>query len=426
MILSALLAVASCVQEPAWAQAPISYGTRATTDPIALFDAQLGSGERTLRPDGKPLTIEAVLAALNVPVSSQVTVFSSASLQARRITPERPRALYFNDDVYIGFVPGGRLIEVAAIDPVEGIAFYTLNRRAKEPRFQRETHRCLQCHAPSQSGGLPAHLLRSLHPEPNGEPRFGAGSTYVDPTTPYEDRWGGWYVTGHTGEMAHIGNQFLAEDQKQLSPQAGRHLSLAKLCDSSAFPTDTSDIVALLVLEHQTQVQNALVWGGYEARRALDYQRALNEALGEPEGTPVGSTTSRLRSATTKIVDALIGVGEAPLPCPVGRRSGFAADFQEAGRQDPQGRSLRDLDLQTRLFRYPMSYAIDSVAAKSLPGPLRDLVWTRLGELFLAPLREEDREKYGPYLNAENQAAVREILLATMGADLPPAWQREQ
>jgi hypothetical protein len=216
--------------------------------------------------------------------------------------------------------------------------------------------------------------------------------------------------------MEHLGNQTLASDQKRLTPHSGRHRSLAKLCDSQAFPTDTSDIVALLVLEHQTHVQNALVAASYEARRALEYQRILNDALEEPEGTPVASTTSRLNSATTRIIDALIGIDEAPLPGAIGKRSPFAAAFQAAATRDPKGRSLRDLDLETKLFRYPLSYAIDSIAAKSLPEPLSERVWQRLTDLFCRPLRPDDLAKYGAYIDAEGQTAVREILEAS-GAD---------
>lgn len=410
MVLTALLALAALAQQPAWSQPPISYGETQSRDTVARLDAAIGAGEVLLRPDGEPLRIETLLDALDVPRESQMTVFSSASLQARRITPERPRAVYFNDDVYIGYVPGGRYVEAIATDEHEGLVFYTLDRRTEEPRFKRETHRCLQCHAPSHTGSMPAHLMRSLTPKANGDPDFAAGSTYVDPSTPFEKRWGGWYVTGSVGELAHIGNKRLVEGERELVPTARRYRSLAGLCDTTHYPVDTSDVVALLVLEHQTHVQNALVLAAYEARRALEYQRALNEALGEAPDAPVSSTTTRLDSATKRVVDALVGVNEIALPGPVGQRSPFAKVFESKGLQDEEGRSLRQLDLQTRVFRWPLSYAIHSTAMKTLPPVLRDRVWTRLGELFAGPLTGDDLAAYGKVIDAEKQQAVRAII----------------
>ena len=416
MVLSFVLAVAAIAQQPAWSQPPISYGETASRDAVARLDAALGAGKISLRPDGEPLRIEAILDALDVPRESQMTVFSSASLQARRITPERPRAVYFSDDVYIGYVPGGRFVELIATDEHEGLVFYTLNRRDEEPRFQRETHRCLQCHAASHTGGMPAHLMRSLTPKANGDPDFAAGSTYVDPSTPFGKRWGGWYVTGSVGELAHLGNKRLGEGEKELVPTARRYRSLAGLCDTAHYPVDTSDVVAFLVLEHQTHVQNALVLASYEARRALEYQRALNEALGEAPDAPVSSTTTRLDTATQRIVDALVGVNEVALPGPVGQRSPFVEVFESRGIWDDQGRSLRQFDLESRLFRYPLSYAIHSTAMKTLPPTLQERVWKRLGELFCRPLEGDDLAAYGAVICAEKQQAVRAIVKSTFEA----------
>lgn len=408
----------SITQGPAWAQPPLSYGESEPTDVVAQLNAFLAEGTSKALPSDQPATIEAVLEALSIPASSQVAVFSGTSMQARRITPARPRTLYFNDDVYVGFVPGGGLIEVIAIDPNEGMNFYSLDRRAKTPRFQRETDRCLQCHAPSRNGGLPALLLRSVHPHPTGEPNFGGGSSYVDPTTPFEKRWGGWYVTGDAGDMRHIGNRTLQGEAERLVPASTPHKSLGELCRTTPYPAATSDIVALLVLEHQVHVHNAIAWGAYEARRAIDYQRVLNKALGEPAEAPVQSSESRLNAATERIVDALIGLGEVPLPDSVGERSRFAREFQARGVRDDAGRSLRDLNLKTRVFQYPMSFLVDSEAMRNLPEPLSIRVWARLAELFGAALGPADATRYGSLLDAEARTAVREILRATVPGKL--------
>ncbi|MEM8710460.1 MAG: hypothetical protein AAGG01_05875 [Planctomycetota bacterium] len=424
MAVSILLVSAACLapaQGPLWAEAPLLYGEAQSQDAIARLDASLAAGEVSLRPDGEPFAIERLLDALEVPHVSQTAVFSSASLQAKRITEERPRAVYFNDDVYIGFVPGGRFVEAIATDAHEGPVFYSLDRRDPQPRFKRETHRCLQCHAPSHTGGLPAHLMRSLTPGPSGAPDFGAGSNHVDPSTPFEKRWGGWYITGAVGDLEHLGNQKLAPGEEELRPSNERHRSLAGLCDTSPYPVATSDVVAVLVLEHQLHVQNEIVLAAYDARRALEYQRALNEALGDPPAHPVASSQSRLDRAAQRVVEALIGVAEMPLPGPVGTRSVFARSFQERGRRDGDGRSLRDLDLETRVFRYPLSYCVESTAMRTMPSELAERVWARLGELLGETLSPADESAYGAWLPNGRRQEAAAILRATL--DVPAAFQ---
>lgn len=414
MLTTLLLALAPA-QEPAWARPPLEYGTRPATDRVARLDADLASGARRLGADGERPTLLDVLAALEVPASSQLAVFTRSSFQAKRISPRRPRAIYFSDDVYVGFVPGGDVLELTAVDPAEGLVFYTLDRTADAPRFKRETHRCLQCHAPSRQGGLPSHLVRSLHPERSGQPRLRAGSTHVDHATPIAERWGGWYVTGDAGEMEHLGNQMLEADQERLVAATGAHADLAEVCDSASYAATTSDVVALMVMEHQTHAQNAIVLAGYEARVALDYQRALNEALGDPPGTPVASTGTRLDGAARDVVDALLFTDEPALPGPIGAGSPFTAEFEARGVRDERGRSLRDLDLRTRLFRYPVSYTIDSPAFAGLPAPLRERIWQRLDEVL------DEEAPDGPALDPVRRGAAREILRATCSS-VPAGW----
>ncbi|MEM9383285.1 MAG: hypothetical protein AAGB93_25300, partial [Planctomycetota bacterium] len=337
MLISILVALAPAA-DPAWAPTRFDDGPQPTIDRVARLDAALASGRRRLALDGEPVTLIEVLNALDVPASSQLAVFTRSSFQARRISPRRPRAIYFSDDVYVGYVPGSDVIELTAVDPTEGLVFYTLDRAAAVPRFQRETHRCLQCHAPSRNREMPAHLVRSLHPESSGQPRLRAGSTHVDHATPYAERWGGWYVTGDAGALAHLGNQVLSEGRARLEPATGAHADLAEVIDVTRYAATTSDVVALLVMEHQTHAQNAIARAGHEARSALDYQRALNEALGDPPGTPVASTGTRLDAAAREVVDALLFAGEPPLPAPIGKDSAFAEEFQSRGPRDARGR----------------------------------------------------------------------------------------
>ena len=110
-------------------------------DRVARLDADLASGARRLGADGERPPLLDVLAALEVPASSQLAVFTRSSFQAKRISPRRPRAIYFSDDVYVGFVPGGDVLELTAVDPAEGLVFYTLDRTADAPRSRPRPHR---------------------------------------------------------------------------------------------------------------------------------------------------------------------------------------------------------------------------------------------------------------------------------------------
>ncbi len=410
-MISAVLLLVAPLQSPEWSLPPIEYGKAAPTDAVTKLVQGIESGDVVIPHDGAAFSLEGLLDALGVPTSSQVTVFSRTSMQAKAITPQRPRALYFSDDVYVGYVPDGNLLEITTVDEREGLVFYSLDRRAptaeSQPQFRRETHRCLQCHATTRSAGMPAHVLRSVHADRRGEPEFGLGSVFMDPSTPYEKRWGGWFVTGNVGAMAHIGNQFSAGSRSAIEPSEKPHGNLDDLCQSEHYPTNTSDVVALLVLEHQTHAQNAIVQASFEARKALDYQRVLNEMLGEPLDTPVHSTDSRLDRAAEKVIAALMHSEEVPLPGPIGQDSPFVAAFMGSARRDSRGRSLRDMDLESRLFRYPLSYTVDSPAFRGLPEPLAKRVWAGL---HLA-LQAEPHFK-----------ETLEILKETRAAEIPAEW----
>jgi hypothetical protein len=215
--------------------------------------------------------------------------------------------------------------------------------------------------------------------------------------------------------MAHLGNQVLGEEQERLGPRPGEHATLEGLCGLSPYLADTSDVVALLVLEYQTAAHNALTWAGYESRRALHYQRELNRELKEPVGTTVRSTERRLDVAAKKVLKALLLADEALLPNSVGEGSAFAAEFQAAGPSDSKGRSLRDLDLEERLFRYPLSYLIYSEVFAALPERLKERVWRELWRV----LNDDPLSSDYPHLDAADRAAILEILKETWPGELP-------
>ncbi|MCC7231016.1 MAG: hypothetical protein IT203_11535, partial [Fimbriimonadaceae bacterium] len=96
------------------------------TDAIANLQKELGAGAVTLPFEPKCGYLKAILKQLDVPESSQVLVFAKTSLQSRFISPQKPRAIYFNDHTYVGWVNGGELIEIASVDPEKGTRFYTI------------------------------------------------------------------------------------------------------------------------------------------------------------------------------------------------------------------------------------------------------------------------------------------------------------
>src|SRR5688500_15704341 len=128
-------------------QEPIRDSAAPVDDPVARLQERIDGGQVKLQFDNKHGYLSSVLAELKAPVSSQTLVFSRTSLQRNRISPKKPRALYFGDDAYVGWIKGGEVMEVAATDPKQGVIFYTLDQRPTErPKFVRQTDSCLQCH----------------------------------------------------------------------------------------------------------------------------------------------------------------------------------------------------------------------------------------------------------------------------------------
>ncbi len=405
-------------------QPPISYRDSTPENCISRLQAGLDARQKTLAFDEEHGYLKSVLASLSVPVESQMLVFSKTSLQRHRISPRTPRALYFNDDVYIGYCQSGDVLEVSAVDPQLGTVFYTLDQEpSEEPRFERRMDKCLICHSSSRTGRVPGHVVRSLFVDAGGQPLFSAGSRTVDHTTPMKDRWGGWYVTGTHGSQAHLGNLITRTRQvsEPVDNSQGQNIKdLSKRFRVERYLTPHSDIVALMVMEHQTLVHNRLTKAGYETRKALHYERTMNVALGNEPGNRLESTARRIHSAGDDLVEALLLVDEAPLSAAIHGTSGYAEQFAKSGNHDAQGRSLRDLDLKTRLFRHPCSYLIYSEAFDALPVEMRKYVWQRLWDVLTV---EKPEEKFS-HLTGTDRAAIVEVIRDTKSG-LPDYWTRQ-
>jgi len=349
-------------------------------------------------------------------------VFSKTSLQRDRISPRRPRAIYFSDHVYVGFCQTGSVLEVSTVDPNLGAVFYTIDQgAAQKAQLLRQTDNCLLCHSSSRTEGVPGHVVRSLLVDRTGNPILSAGSQVVDHTTPLSQRWGGWYVTGTHGAQAHLGNLIATDGQAQqmLANDQGRNVThLNDRIAVDEYLTPHSDIVALMVLEHQVLVQNRLTRANFATRQALHYQAELNRSLGDPADRMLESTTRRIESAGNDLVEALLMVGEAQLTAPIAGTSGFAEEFVKRGPRDRHGRSLRDLDLHRRLFRYPCSYLIYSPAFDALPREVRDHVWKRMWNV----LAEGESAKSFGHLSDSDRQEIIDILSETK-CGLPAYWK---
>jgi hypothetical protein len=402
-------------------RAPIEYSKSEPDNPVSRLQAKLDRGEAKLNYDPDQGYLPALLEALGVPTESQMLVFSKTSLQRRRISPRTPRAVYFNDDVYVGFCRAGEVMEISVADPQLGAVFYTVEQQeAVAPKLVRQTDNCLVCHSSSRTDGVPGHLARSVFTGPSGEPILSKGSQTVDYRTPFEDRWGGWYVTGTHGKQTHLGNLIVRGREEAQAEENADGQNVTNLADRfkvDEYLTPHSDIVALMVLEHQTLMHNRLTKANFETRAALYYQADLNRALGEPEDAPLESVTRRIETAAEEVVEALLFVDEAELTAPVVGTSGYAALFTELGLKDDKGRSLRDFDLERRLFKHPCSYLIYSESFDALPNEVKTVIWKRLAEV----LRGEDASGRFDHLSAPDRQAIVEILRATKDG-LPPVW----
>jgi hypothetical protein len=403
---------------------PINYLTAPPKDPVAVLAKRLESGQFKLPYDPKTGYLPALLKELKIPVSSQTLVFSKTSFQRDLISPDRPRALYFNDDLYIGYVRGGDVIEVTATDPTNGPVFYTLRQAepspAKSPKFLRQTDACLQCHASAMTNDFPGHIVRSVYPDAAGQPILSAGTFRTNHTSPLKERWGGWYVTGTSGSQKHMGNVVAADkdNPEKTDFTAGANLTdLSTRFDASDYLSPHSDIVALMVLEHQTFVHNQITRASYLTRLALHDSAELNKALGRPADYRSESTISRINNAVEPMLKAMLFCDEAKLSDPIAGTTTFVKDFAAIGPKGPKGRSLRDLDLKTRLFKHPLSYLIYTRSFDALPQVAKDRFYARLHEV----LTGKDRSKEFAHVSDADRAAILEILRTTKPA-LPQSF----
>jgi len=425
-----------------YSDAPIFYRTREPADPVALLQKQLDDGKASLTFDGERGYLKSVLDLLKIPVSSQTLVFSKTSFQFPFITTEHPRALYYNDDVYVGWVHQGKALEVISFDPMQGAMFYILDeRKVDKPVFQRAELDCTQCHIARETRGVPGVFLRSVFPAQDGSTAPRTTQFVTDQKSPLKERWGGWYVSGAPGGASLAGGTManatvvpapIGEVTPVSSTSAASTPQLTALpqpYNATAYLTPESDQVSLLVLAHQTQMHNLFTLVNYQTRLALHAiskdggagQAAIENSKIAFDALPEAAR-QQIKAPSEQLLRYLLFANETPLGGLDAKKviaaSSFAREFAAAGARDSKGRSLRDFALHDRIFRYPCSYLIYNPAFDTIPEPAKGYIYHRLLEV----LTGQDQSPDFAHLSAQDREAILSILLETKPG-LPAEWR---
>jgi hypothetical protein len=378
------------------------------SDPVHELSLEVASGRVQLAWEPRHGYLLSVLRELKAPVSSQTLVFSKTSEQVDLISPKTPRAIYMGEDVYVAWVQGSRHLELAAADARKGAVFYTLAQEpGRPPRFERTT-KCIRCHVGPKTADVPGFFVRSAKTSSDGTPLSQVTAFVSGHSSPMNERWAGWYVTGRLENDVHLGNSFLDDfhHADAFDPKPGSAVvDLSDRFDAGKYPAPTSDIVAILLLDHSVKMRNLIAYAAYETRAALRDRQAARESNGQVRDW----SDERIANAADSLLAYMLFRDEQPPKGKVSGTSSFAGDFARQGLRDRNGRSLRDLDLRTRLFVYPCSYLIDSPTFDGLPAEMKEVVWRRLDRI----LAGEDRSPLFRTLAAADRQAVREILLDT-------------
>jgi len=389
----------------------IQYAMRRTNDRIARLDKSIAQGTASLayrQPAGYLLS---TLEALGISPESQLLVFSKTGLQRASTGPENPRALYFDDSVVVGYIPGARFLEIAAHDPEQGVVFYTVDQMvtpgvaaAPTPDIRRGAN-CLTCHVSGSTLDVPGMIARSNFTSAMGATIPQLGFHIVDHRTPLTQRWGGWFVTGvydapPYGGVGHMGSVSTTIHPTRGDVAATSNEVLLRWMDEDiaarGYPSHESDIAALMVFDHQMRAINLLTRLNWEARVA-SYEGRME------------FSTGALKELVDELADYFLFVDEVPPPARLTPRAGFARTFTAAGPRDSRGRSLRELDLEHRLLRYSCSYMIYSAAFDHLPAEVRTAVYQRIEAMLTA----RDMQSRHPHLSADDRRAILEILRET-------------
>ncbi|WP_442510952.1 hypothetical protein SH528x_002603 [Novipirellula sp. SH528] len=413
------LMVDSASAQLSYERTPIEYSTTASNDPVARLLTRLSAEKQSLSNDEKYGYLPALLRELDVPVDSQTLVFSKTSLQRHLISPSNARAIYFNDETYIAWVPGGEVIEIASTDPMLGTVFYTVAQGQTNTtgKLIRHNDRCLFCHGSTDTGRVPGLIMQSVYTNADGDRVFPSRSIPTDPRGPLAGRWAGWYVTGTHAAQSHLGNLMLSsgdEVQPKESINTGNIVDLSPWLDVSKYLIPDSDLIALMVLQHQVSMHNRLTEINHKTRLYQSDVKTIHDANDNAPSRPPDDRESDedafvFSQLAERLVDGLLMVDEPLLSDKISGTSSFTKSFQTRGPTDLQGRSLRQFDLRTRLFKYRCSYLIYGDSFDAIPDPVRTRALQRLRTI----LSQDSPEAKYSSMSREERTAILQILDAT-------------
>ena len=402
-------------QTDEYEQAPIRYSTTKANDPVAAWQKRFEEKSLAFDHSSERAFLKSVLDELNVPVESQVLVYSKTSLQISHISPRRPRAIYFSDEAYVGWVQGGAL-EIISFDPKLGPIFYKLTvpdpKSTRPPRVVRSRD-CLGCHGGSRTSNVPGMLVRSVRSDIRGFPLLATGTFLTEPSSPIKERWGGWYVTGTNGGERHMGNLIFNEElddrnnARVINDMGSELTDLTGVIDTKGYLQDTSDIVALMVMEHQIAAHNALTRAAFTTRKMLHRQQELARYWNEPNRSMSETTKRVIESQANQLLRVFLFKDEFQLESwGVEGSEEFQTAFLKQAKVDSAGRSLRDFNLLSRLFKHRLSYMIHSTSFKNLPKEIKSVFLQKLEEMLQAPKAHELSE----HLSEKEAARIQHIL----------------
>lgn len=355
-----------------WDLPPIRYSDSKATDSLSKLAADLESGAKRVEGETPLEQLRFVLRELKVPEESQMLVFSKTSLQNSLIHPKNPRALYFSEDAYVGYVPGGS-IEAVVVDPRLGPVFYLIEPGGPHGlKIERDLSNCMSCHGTARTENVPGMQVRSVYPNADGHPLLSMGTSHVTHETPLSERWGGYYVTGRSS-LPHLGNRTYEEDGPD-EPLPSDLEDLKERIDVAKYPQATSDIVALMVLEHQCRMHNLLTAAALQYQRAYFLGRALDPAA-DPDQGSAGRVADGMAE---RIVACLLFKDEADPGDDLEGGDAFQKAFTARFPRTKAGDSLADLRLYGRLFKNPCSYMVYSSSFRDLPPRVKSAVLARL------------------------------------------------
>lgn len=380
-----------------------SYLHQTPRDPFSKFVKKIEKGDIELNFNSEKEYLLSLFEELNISPFSQLLVYSTTSLQLSRISPSNPRAIYFNDDIYLGYVPGGQ-VELIGIDPELGAIPYIFNLPIKDdlkhPSIYR-SKRCMKCHASEETKGVPGLLLSSVIPGPGGGTIDAFRRGIFGHSVPYEERFGGWHISGdHPFSNSWANYTGIMQDGiiKKIPNPPGKYFSWNK------YPTQQSDAIPHLILEHQVGFSNLCISITYRLRQ-INNQGSNKNATDE--------YSKIIKNETDKLLSYILFQKEAKLPKNrLSLDSQFIEDFKNNRNSTAQSKLLRELNLKDRLFQLRCSYMIFSNSFQGLPSEIKKQLLEKLRFILLCD-KKNLPEEYS-YFNDEERLKIHSILVKSL------------